>query len=61
MATVAPFRLRDGAVYHFRDDCQFSQGGVRVEGAGERRPCDECIRLVQKERTDKLEARREGR
>ena len=29
MGTVAPFRLRNGAIYHFRDDCQFSQGGFR--------------------------------
>ena len=57
MGTVAPFRLRNGAVYHFRDDCQFSQGGVQNEGTGERRPCDECIRLVQKERIDMLAAK----
>ena len=56
MGTVAPFRLRNGAVYHFRDDCQFSQEGVKDDGTGERRPCDECIRLVQKDRTDMLAA-----
>ena len=54
MGTVAPFRLRNGVVYHFRDDYQYSQGGVQDEGTGERRSCDECIRLVQKERTDML-------
>ena len=60
MATVAPFYLRGGAVYHFRDDCKYSQGGEQAAGTSNRMPCDECIGLVQRERTDILRARRQG-
>ena len=52
MPTIAPFHLKGGRTYHFRDECWAwwdRPPEARIHGTAGKKPHDECFELLARE------------